>query len=690
MEKRVFLVLALFLLVSSLSIVSAEIIFNSPVKDIYNIDDVEDLSVTFKALSDVSGNFKMFLICSGKQTSFYQNGVSLKAGEEKTMEASLIFNKENGIIVGECTVKAIVGSEYKVTEDFEVSDSIIIQSKVEQVEFNPGEGMVAKGDAVKKNGEAVNGFADLKVVIGNNNSTVEQLGTVNNGFFSVNAFLPENLAAGSYLVNLEIYEVSSNEEKTNKGFMSYNIKVNQVPTSLEVFVENKNVEPGTKLRTKTILHDQTGESIPATSIITIKKSKNDILQQTEVATDEFIEVDIPYNEPPANWTIVGISSQLSGEIFLTIEEKKEILIKLINETVLVSNKGNVPYNGSILLKIGEDSVPIEVYLEVDGFVKYKLSAPDGEYVVEVISNGESRLNENVLLTGRAVGVKESGSSGFRWVNFIVWVFAILILGAVGFLIYRKGKKGFFHGFKKKPKSPSLSPETPKTKMKEIPVNNFGKKAVLSLSIKGEKHEAAIVCLRIKNLSDLKKEGIKDTMKKVDNLIEGKKVFVYENQESLFFIFSPVKTKTFRNEKDAIKLAQELKEILVSHNKIFKYKIDFGISVNNGYIVSRLNHKRELEFVGMGSIIASSRKVANSANKDIFLSKEAKDKAGGMIKTDARTIDGTKVYTIREMREREQYKDFIRNFLRSQERDKEEKRKREERKKEREDKEEKEE
>ena len=86
-------------------------------------------------------------------------------------------------------------------------------------------------------------------------------------------------------------------------------------------------------------------------------------------------------------------------------------------------------------------------------------------------------------------------------------------------------------------------------------------------------------------------------------------------------------------------------------------------------------------MGMGNIIASSRKIANSANNEIFLSKEAKEKAGGMIKTDARTIDGMKVYTIREMREREQYKEFISNFLRGQERDKEEQKKREEKKKE---------
>ncbi len=682
MEKRIFLILVSLLLFSTLfSVASAEIIFNQPVNEVYNIGDSIKITVVIKAATVIQNQFHMDLICDGKYLSnVVTNGVSLEPGEEQQIDANVVLSKNViGSMMGTCKLKGILGGEYKITEEFEVSDLIIIQSKVEQIEFNPGESMVVKGDAFKENSEDVNGFVNLKIVTGNGTG-IEQLGTVNNGYFSVNVSLPKNLAAGSYLVSLDVYEINQEGEQTNKGFMNYNINVKQVPTNLEIVFENSDIEPGTKLKTKTILHDQTGEPISAISIITIKKSKNEILQQTEVSTNEFIEVEIPYNEPPANWTIVGVSSMLQGEGYIIIKEKKEISVELMNETILISNKGNVPYNESVLLKIGNNSINIDVYLEVDESKQYKLSAPNGQYRVEVISGGKSRLDENILLTGKTVDVKESGFSKINFINLLVWIFAILVIGAVSFLIYKKGRRGFFGRFKKKHKLANINSE-PQIKMKDFPITDAVNKAVLLLSIKGEKHEAGIVCLRIKNLSEIKKEGIKDTMRKIDALIESKKVFVYENQESLFFIFSPIKTKTFRNEKAAIQLAQELKEILIAHNKIFKYKMDFGISINTGYIVSRINHKKELEFMGMGNIIAGSRKIANLASSDIFLSKEVKEKAGSMIKTDDKVIDGVKVYTIREMREREQYKTFINNFLRSQERDKEEKKKREEKRKE---------
>lgn len=679
MKKSVTMILFSFILVTTLlSVVSAEIIFNNQVKDVYNVGDSEDLSVTIKTVTPVSGNLRMYLICSGKQTPVYQNGVNLGAGEEKTMEASLIFDRENGVVVGKCSIKAVFGSEYKLTSDFEVSDFIVIQSKVEQIDYNPGENLVVQGDAIKKNGNNLNGFVDLKVVVGNG-TEVEQLGTVNNGFFSANLTLPENLAAGSYLVNLNVYEMNLDGEQINKGYMNYNIKIRQIPTTLEVFTEKSQINPGEKLRVKSVLHDQTGEPISAVSIMTVKKSRNEILQQTEIPTDEYLEIEIPYNEAPANWTVIAVSSMLTGEANVIVKEKKEISVELVNETVLITNRGNVPYNDSVLLKIGANSVDLNVYLGVDEFKEYRLSAPDGEYIVEVFSDGQSRVSRNVLLTGKAVGVKEPGASDFNFVKLLVWVFAVLIVGTVAIIIYKKGRRGFFGRFKKK-REPVKAKELQKVNMKELPITamaNAGNKAVLSLSIKGDRQEAGIICLRIKNLSEIKKEGIQDTMRKVDALVDNSKVFVYENQESLYFIFSPVKTKTFRNEKAMIDFARDLKEVLTAHNKVFKYKMDFGISVNNGYIVSRLNSKGELDFVGMGNILAIARKIANSADNEMFLSRDVKERAGSMIKTEDRNIDGMKVYTIKEMREREQYKEFINNFLRSQKRDEEDRKRREE-------------
>jgi len=687
MEKRWLLIFAVFVLFGIMFSVSAEMTFKQP-NAVYNFGDKMSVSVTEVASQNLDGILHTYIICNGKVKELGSVPIALQANEVQPFNFDFYINKVNaGISGGTCKLNAIVLKQNgdvldgpKFSSEFEVSDSIIVQSKIDQTEFSPGEDLVFMGEATKKNGNGVNGFVDFKVVTGNNTG-IEQLSTVSNGYFSVNVSLPADMKAGSYLVQINVYELSIENEQTNKGFMNYNIVVKQVPTSLEIVLGNSEVEPGTTLRAKTVLHDQTGESIPADSIITVKKSKNEIVQQSEEPTEEYLSLDIPYNEPPANWSVYAISSMLSAEVQVIIREKTEISVDVLNGTILITNIGNVVYNDSVFVKIGDNSsLNIPVYLGVDESKKYALNAPDGEYSVEVLSNGESKFKqEGVFLTGRVVDVKEKGNSRLNFSNALVWIFIIVILGVVAFLVYKKGYRKSFFGRK----IGNVS-EAKKVQSKTVSKNEFSKgavfeareKAKLSLSIKGDKQQATFVCLRIRNLNEVRKEGIEETMKKISGLAERKKSFIYENQENMFFIFSAIKTKTFQNERAAIDLSKELVEILSYHNKISKYKMDFGVSITDGEIVSKIDNSGDLEFMGMGNIIANSKKLANLSKGEVFLSREFKDKAGAMIKPDEKTVDGTKVYTIREMRNREQHAEFISNFLHGLERDKKEKERRE--------------
>lgn len=680
MEKRWLWIFGVFLVLSMMFSVSADMIFTQQPDAVYNLGDSISVPITVKAVSPISDPLTMYLICNGKIIDFYKTGVSLGAGEEKRLEGTALLNKKTiGVLFGNCKIKASLGSDYILTEEFEISDSIVVQSKIDKTEYNPGENLIFEGEAFKKNGEGSDGFVKFTVVTGNDTG-MEMLETVNNGYFSVNVSLPEDMAAGAYLIKVDVYEINIDGDQTNKGFMNYNIKVNQIPTSLEVILDNEDIEPGTNLRAKTVLHDQTGEPIDAISIITVKKSKNEIIIQSEQASGEYMELPILYNEPPANWTIFAVSSQLSTEVSIVIKNKSEVSIDVVNGTILIKNIGNVPYNDSVFVKIGENSsINIPVFLEVDKSIEYVLNAPDGEYFVEVISNGESKFGNNLFLTGRAIDIKEKNLMNFNFSNTFVWVFIIVILFGVGFLVYKKGYKKSFFGRKVGNVS-----EPQKVQSKVVSKNEFAKgaiieagdKAILSLSIKGDKQRSTFVCLKIRNLGEIKKEGVEETMKRVSVLAEKRKAFIYENQENIFFILSAIKTKTFQNEKAAIELAKDLQEVLDGHNRLFKYKIDFGISITDGEIVSKINSAGDLEFMGMGNIIASSKKIANISKGEILLSKGFKEKAGGLIKPDEKTIDGTKVYTIREMRNREQHAEFISNFLHGLERDKKEKERRE--------------
>ncbi len=665
--KRVIILLIGLILLTSL--ISAEIIITQQPNEIYNLGDIVSIPVTIKSLSDISGSFQMDLICEGHQINFYRNGVGLLAGEEKRMESLLVLTKEMiGELKGDCKIKSGLKEEYILTNDFTISDLITIHITSEETEFEPGKSIIIKGGATKENGEDVNGFIELEI-IADNSSLINQLETINNGFFSINISLPQDTKAGPYLVNLNAHEKDSNGEITNKGVINHNIVIKQIPTNLEIVFETSDIEPGTNLKVKAVLHDQTGEKIESSSIITIKNQKNDILEQTEKATDEFLEFPVASNEPPANWTIVAVSNKLTSETTFNIKEKEDVKVELLNKTITITNAGNVFYNKSVLVKIGNESLNVDVSLDVDESQKYTLTAPDGEYHVEVITDEGIKITGMTALTGRTIDIKEVSGGIISLVKYpLVWIFIIAILGFITFLVFKKGYKKIFFGrisSKKKETEPKKSwwEKSKAFPLKKNSIVNARNKAELSLSIKGDKQNASVVCLKIKNLKEIqsKKSNAEEALQKIIDTAEENKAVTYENQDNLFFILAPVRTRTFKNEKIAVEIAQKIQEILKEHNKLSKQKIEFGISLNYGSIIAK-QEKDSLKFMSMGTLITMAKKIASISKGEVLLGEKINDKLRADVKTEKHQKGKIAVYIIKEIKQREENKKFIRSFL----------------------------
>lgn len=654
-KTLVVFILSVFLI----SFVSADILLLQQPSDLYNFGEAISVPVTVKTTIELSGNLQMDLICNGEEINFYKNGVSLSAGEEQEIDASLVLSKEIiGNLEGFCLIKIFIKNNFILTEEFRISKIINIELKTFETDFDPEEVIFIDGEAFKETGDPVDGFVEITALSENATSNKTFQGTVKNGFFTVDFSFPKETKAGKYFLKIKVYEKNELGEITNNGYADHSINIRQIPTSLEIAFENQEVEPGTNLRVQAILHDQTGEKIDSIAILTVKDEDNKILEQTEIATNEFLEFPIKYNDPPNEWSVVGASNQLTAQAPFKIQEKEEATTEIANRTLLITNVGNIPYNKTILIKIGEVSLDVDIFLKVDEVAKFLLSAPEGEYEIEIIDDGESSVSEGVFLTGKAISIKEISKFGFR--NYpLAWVFVVIILAFVTFLLYKKGYKKSFFGY-----------ITRKKEGKEIPTrkNSLLKttsKAVISLSLKGDKQKAAVVCLKIKDLKEIEKEkgNIETTTQKLIDLAEESKAAVYENSEYLFFIFSPLLTKTFKNEKTALNLAQKIKEVLTKHNKMFKHKTDFGISLNELEIIAKKD-EGELKFMSFGDSMAVSKKIATKAHNDILMSESIKGKLHS-VKTEKHNKEGIDVYEIKEVKDhgnKEEHKKFIGDFL----------------------------
>jgi len=672
-KRGTFYIILLALLL--LPLASAEVVVNTQPQSIYNLGDIATLKVTFKPVQTVSGNFQMDLVCGGAQVNFYKNGGAFAAGKEYAFDSSLILIKEIiGDNKGTCNIKAYLGSDFAVTNDFLISNVIQVNSTLPKTEFSPGEAFTMKGTAIKENGNSSNGYIEVSLIDGNDTISTQK-GTVNKGAFSVNFVLPEDLKSGNYILRTTAYEEDAAGTITNTGYADTPVFIKQVPTTLELVFEQQENQtenqfmPGTTLSVKAVLHDQTGVGISTDTFITIKNSKNKIVTQTELPTDEFFEFPIAYNEPPSSWKVVAVSNKLSSEVNFQILEKKSVDVAIVNNTVLITNTGNIPYNGTVTVKIGDNPLYVDVYLKVDESKRWLLSAPDGQYDI-AINSDSGLISGTAVLTGDAVSIRGAADGIGSLVKFpSIWIFIIVILGLMTFIVFKRGYQKAFIGYiTGKPRHSKMFMESGAS----IGSGAFGiapkGKAEMVLSIKGDKQEVSMVTLKIKNMAWIKntKEGTSasELIEKIIDFAESTKAATYENGDNIFFIFAPARTKTFNNETAALHAARKINEMLEHHNKMFKQKIDYGISLNMGEIIGK-QEPDGFKFMGMGNFMNSSKKIASFANNNILMGEKITDKLKAMVKTERHEHEGTKVYSIKEIRDTEKHEKFLRGFMKRQ-------------------------
>ncbi|VVB82286.1 MG2 domain protein [uncultured archaeon] len=665
--KRGISFLVLILLMSSL--VSAEIIFTQPVSKFYNLGDNIFSPVTIKTLNSISGFFKMNLICNGTETPFYTTMVNLKPGEEISLvdPRLVLIRTAIGQNSGICRIKAILGADYKLSDEFTISNTLNIAGGLDRTSAGAGEIVSLSGKVTRETGENANGLIDVQVITNDVNQNIQQTGTISDGVFNMNLSLPSTIPAGDYLVDVKAYESDSDGLTTNQGTTEYNLSIIQVPTNLELTIVNKQINPGEAIKARLILHDQTGVPINSTAFITLKDSTEKIIDQQEINLSDEYSYLTKSNEPPASWTVYAVSGNLSAQDTDTIKVNEQVDIQIANQTILITNIGNVLYNKTVLVRVGDSPLNIQVTLGVGESRKYVVNAPNGEYNVEVSTGDNQQVTETMSLTGKAVGIQEASAASL---TNIAWILLILVLAVAVFLLAKKIYKTRKPFFGRMLFSNSNRPKKEK-EVKMLVGEDFkmvaktGSKAELSLSIRGEQQDATVICLKVKDLSQMKRGSPGEAIAKIIDIVDESKGTTYENQDYLFFIFAPLKTKTMRNEKTALEISETIQGILAEHNRKFNQKIEFGISLNVGTIVAKIEDK-VFKFMTMGSLMSITKRIASLSKGEVLLSDKINDLLRLHSKAEKEIREGTPVFVLKGIkRENEEARKFINQFMERQ-------------------------
>ncbi len=642
----------IFCLIFIISLGSASIYLEKNPSEIYNLGDQIELTLIISPETDFNEAVSVYLECLNKETEIYKQFISTNTETRRQIIIPLIKSFV-GDSLGECKISYEISNKREsISSNFKISDKINLKIN-SKTDINPGEEFKISGSAIKENNQKANGIIEIIFPF---EEEIIHSAEIKEGEFELKITLPENTKAGYKNIQLEAYETDKNLLKTNKGSQPSQIFINQIPKNLEINLEKNKIFPGESLQGRIILRDQTGEKMDSYAYIAIKDEKNEIIEKIEKSTGLDFLFKTEYYTPANIWTISAYSQELISTTQFEILEKKAIETSIINSTLIVRNIGNTIYKESLEIKIGESIKKINLNLPVKGEQKYKLSAPNGEYEIELEGN-----IQKTFLTGNSIRIKEEGKLNLNPISIISWAFVIIVLIFFCILIFRKNRKKSFFARMIKGKNTSKKVQPEIIAKSESP--SISENVELTLSITGVKQDSSIGCISLKNYEEIKsgKGFVKENLEYIKKIVEQSKGFLYQNKQSIFFIYSPAITKTFKNELTAVKIARNIKEYLDEHNRKFKQKIDFGIGVGKGALI--VNPERgNIKFMSMGSVLINVKKMSNSSQGEILISEEIKNPLMNSIRSELKG----EYYMLKEIKEeKKDHSKFITGFIERQ-------------------------
>ena len=482
---RGLVILVIFTFLFLIANTSASIFLEQPLS-LYNLG--QKLSMNTKILSqeDFSGYVDLNLICSdqGKETKqvIYFSPVTLEKNKEKQFTVSFQVMKK-----GRCFFESNLedirhnNEETEKTNEFTVSNLINLELEFNKLFFMPEEEIEIKGTAVKANGEAVEGFATISIETPsiifinetNNNQTNQTFtspGNTTNLTFSFSVIdgeyfykfkFPKDISPGEKEVTIKIEDGYGNE-----GYDSGAITIAAVPTQLIIEIKGSTLEnpeifmPGTIMTIKATLLDQASQVMEKNLSLKIEKG-NKILLEKFTSSNKFTEYKFEKNQTPGDYKIKAYGEGLDGEKVIYVSELKEINIELENDTLHITNIGNIPYKESIEVTFTKEGIDeskiVDLDLDVGEEIFIRLEAPTGEYDVSVSGPSQNLYQtltfEGVPLTGDVITTVELEKEGTSWPGLLIFILiAVIVVLAILFLVSGKKKRRLSPG-KIKPMKP---------------------------------------------------------------------------------------------------------------------------------------------------------------------------------------------------------------------------------------------
>ncbi len=624
---RGFWIIGLVLL--TLPFASAELLFSQP-QAAYNFGDELSMTLTLRPLSDTTDFATIDLTCGSEHVTMYQSLLTIQAGTSR--EIALTPRLDSPLFAnlnGSCVLQGTFGNDNVASQRFVLTKEITTQLVIPSTLVMPGSSIAISGTAQKVNGAPLEGFVRFSI----DDTNFSYVQPVTEGVFSFNVTLPNTIAPGEHEVRVVSYEENTQGRVLNEGTESATLIVQVVLTRAEVVLGTSDANVGTPFVFTIYAYDQAGNRIERDAQYDIFGPGAEDAFLTRLTQSSVSEqFNASAETAPGYWRIEARVGDVRAKKLFYVNEFEKLTFTLENnDTLVITNEGNVPYHRSVQIDVGTYSAIKDVTLGVGEFKRFRLKAPDAAYDILVNDGNHTFRAMGVPLTGRAIDIGEVSGSFFNlwWAG----LFVLVILGLTFVTNRYVAQRRAAHG----------KSDTPLVRSSPTRVLSGAQPAYTT-----SREPATMIAVR----ADCSSARVKNALDSALSSSQRAGAHILQEGDNHLITLSPRLTKKLENDLFAVTLAKEIEGSLV------KNSIDFGIGVGKGEIIS--DGRGKGSFTSLGTLVPSVKRLARASKNAVLVSEDVHAALRTSIKAEKQAED--KAWHVTSVVNRDTHIGFINSFL----------------------------
>jgi len=367
---------------------------------IYNLGNKIKASASVMQGNNFEGLFRLTLSCGNYKLQYFLTPISLEANFRTAVSVPELAATQS--MLGECTIAGDLVTndnlvvEEKVSNEFTVTDRLNVLPVRSEARALPGESIQIAGIINEAYGNNVL-KASTKIELEIDSYIVDAV----DGKFDFTFEIPKNIKSGKHTI-----EISAYDPKNNVGSSSVELEITAVPNYLKTELSNDELSPGSTIDITASIYDQADELINDSLNLELTSPKGSNVFTKAVQSNEKIDYEFSQHAEPGLYVLTTTYKDLLTQDFINITSIREIKVKYENESVIIENIGNIPFEDELtfFLESGSNKYPIlkKINIEPGKIINIDLSkeVPLGIYNIifpqkEGLEPIKEKINETI-------------------------------------------------------------------------------------------------------------------------------------------------------------------------------------------------------------------------------------------------------------------------------------------------------